>query len=128
MRGFFVALDDHRNYRLANDSLADLAVSFLETIQRDDCFGHGAMTAGAADVVIELLHDITGAFDVADVAHRDDHAVLDQRRYHSPLHPFDMETKFRHLRNDVLAIDFTHVDHSDSVVQLQTAQSATESF
>src|SRR5512132_1311456 len=127
MRCLFVALDDHWHDCLPNDFLAYLAITFYETIQRDHSFGHRAMAAGAADVVVELFHDITGALNVTDIAHRYHHAIFDQARYDSPLDPFDVQTQFRHLRNAILAVDLAHVDYGDAVVQLQAGQGAAES-
>src|SRR4029453_1988549 len=128
MRCLFVALDDHWHDGLPDDFLAHLAITFLETIQRDHSFGHRAMAAGAADVVVELLHDVTGAPDVADIAHGDDHAILDQSGYHSPLDALDVQTKLRHLRDNILSVDLAHVDHGHPVIQLQAAERPPESF
>src|SRR5882672_5804410 len=128
MRCLFVALDDHWHDCLPNDFLAYLAITFFETIQRDHSFGHRTMAAGAADVVVELFHDFTGALDVTDIAHGYNHAIFDQARYDSPLNAFDVQTKFRHLRNDILTVDFAHVDYGDPVVQLQAGKGAAESF
>src|SRR5262249_23441987 len=40
----------------------------------------------------------------------------------------DVQTKLRHLRDDILPVDFAHVDHRHAVVQLQAAQRTAEGF
>src|SRR4030095_10169050 len=105
------AIGDHRDHRVANRFFADLAEAFSEAIERHHSLGHGAVTAGAADVVIEPLHDVAGALDVADIAHTDHHAVLDQARGGAPLDAFDLQAKRGHLGNHVLAIDLAQVNY-----------------
>ena len=84
------------------------------------------MAAGAADVVVEFLHDLASTFDVADVTHGNDDPVFDQAGDDSPFNALDLQTKLRHLRNNVFAIDLAHVNHGDAVVQLKPGQSPPE--
>src|SRR5207244_13594751 len=121
-----VALGDHPQHCLADHLLAHLAEFFFESIQRDHGLSHGPMAAGAADVVVEFLHDLAGTFDVADVTHGNDDPVFDQAGDDSPFNALDLQTKPRHLRNNVFAIDLAHVNHGDADVQLNPGQSPPE--
>ena len=90
---------------------------FLEAFQRHHCFGHHAMAAGAADVIIKSFHDVASTFHVADIAHGNNYAVFDQPRRNAPIDPFDLQAKFGHLRDNVLALDLAHVNDRDPVIQ-----------
>src|SRR5688572_9148240 len=79
MRDLFnFALDNHRQHRVSDHPVADLAVSFLETVKRDHRLSHGSVAASAADVVIEFFHNFAGAFDIADIANGDDYPIIDE--------------------------------------------------
>ena len=77
-RLFNFALDDHRQHRLANHPFADLAKTLFETVEGNNRFGHRPVTAGAADIVVELFQNFPGAFDIPDIAHGNDHPVIDE--------------------------------------------------
>src|SRR6202008_1422753 len=52
MADLLFAFDYQRHHRCADCLLAHFAELFFEAIQRHDGFGHGAMAAGAANVVV----------------------------------------------------------------------------
>src|SRR5690242_13684759 len=119
-----VTIDDHRQHRLTNYFFADLAEPLFEAIQRHDRFRHGTVAARAADVVVEPLHNLTGALDVADIAYRNHHPVFYQTGDHAPINAFDLQAEFGQLRNHVFAIDFTQMNHRNTVIDLKPAQCA----
>src|ERR1044071_7225250 len=75
---YLVAIHDHRQHRLTNYFFADLAESLFEAIERHHRFRHGAVPTGAADVIVEPLHNLAGALDVANIADRNHHPVFYQ--------------------------------------------------
>src|ERR1043165_1983612 len=115
----FVALDDQRYHRFTNRFFADRTEFFLEAIQRHNSFGHGAMAAGAADIIVKPLHDLAGALDVANIAYRDHDSIIRYAGDDCPLYPFDLQAELRHLRNDILAFDFAQMNDRYALVQLE---------
>src|SRR5918995_219877 len=86
------------------------------------------MAAGAADIVVKFLHDLAGALDVTDIAHRNDHPLLYQTGDNGPFNAFDLQTELRHLWNYVLAIDLAHMNHGHTVVHLKSAERPPQGF
>src|SRR6476646_1930076 len=124
----FFAFRDHWQHRLADRFFAYFAEFFFEAVNGNDGFGHGAMTAGAADIVVKPFHDVAGAFDVTDVAHGNNHAIVDQARDNTPVHVFNLQAKLGHLRNDVFAIDFAEVNYREAILDFQPAERAAHRF
>src|SRR5438093_669341 len=116
MARFNFAFRDQRKHGVADDLFTHLAEVLFKAVERNHGFGHSAMAAGAADFVEKTLHDISGALDIANVAHRDDDTVVAQTGDDAPLHAFDLQAKLRHLGNDIFSFDLSHVDDRDTVI------------
>src|ERR1700741_4191587 len=92
-----VTVDDHRQHRFSNHFLTDFAESLYETVERHHGFCHRSMAACTADIIVEFFHDLAGALDVSNVAHRNHDAVLDQAGNHAPVDALDLQAKLRQL-------------------------------
>ena len=125
---FILALNDHRHHRITDNLLAHFAEAFFESVEGNNRFGHRPMAAGAADIIVELFHDFASALNITQVAHGNHYAIFHQSRDDGPLHAFDLKAKLRHLRNHVFAIDFTQMNHRDTVIDLKPTQGASHCF
>src|SRR5215208_2785650 len=110
MRAVLFSFVDHRHHRVTNRFLADFAKLFSKTLEWHHGLGHGPVSAGAADVVVKPFHNLAGAFDITDIAHRNHHAVLDQAGYDSPFDPFDMQAELGHLGDHIFAVNLAHMN------------------
>ena len=75
----------------------------LKRFERDDGLGHGAVAAGAADVVEPTAHEVAGVPRVTEVTHTHDEGVVDDAGDDGPLDVLELQVEVRDVGNEILA-------------------------